>query len=56
MYHKPPKAGTVSCGLRCLLTESRELDTIECINGGERPGLDLVHAQDDLEFTHSAHV
>ena len=33
-------------GLSCPLLES--LDTIECINGKQRPGLDLVHTQDDV--------
>ena len=33
-------------GPRCSLPES--LDTIKCINGEQRLGLDLVHAQDDV--------
>ena len=33
-------------GIPCPLTES--LDTIECINGEQRPGWDLAHAPDDV--------
>ena len=35
-------------GLCCQLPES--LYTIECINGERRSGLDLVHAQDDVNL------
>ena len=35
-------------GLCCLLPES--LDTIECINGEQRPGWDIVHAHDCLDL------
>ena len=33
-------------GIHCPLAES--LDTTECMNGEQRPGLDFKHAQDDL--------
>ena len=35
-------------GLHCPLTES--LDTIECMNGEQKPGWYLAHAQDDLNL------
>ena len=34
--------------LHCPLTES--LDTIECINGEQRPGSDFKHALADLNW------
>ena len=40
-------------GLRCSLPES--LDTIECINGEQRPGWDLAHAQENVS-AHFAHA
>ena len=39
--------------LNCQLTES--LDTIECINGEQRPSSYFVHVQDDLNL-HILHI
>ena len=41
-------------GCHCTLPES--LDTIECINGDQRPKWDRVHAKDVSESVHSAHA
>ena len=41
-------------GLRCLLTEL--LNTTECINGEQMPGLDFVHARDESESVHLEHA
>ena len=41
-------------GLHCSLTES--MDTIESINGEQKPGWDFAHAWDESESAHFAHA
>ena len=45
---QPAASAHSNQGLHCPLTES--LDTTECLNGEQRPGSYVVHAQDDLNL------